>query len=141
MKTPKIRLLEDRVLLKVHEESNQTSTGIILVHRKLEEKPITATVITVGPELDERLFPGDVVQYRFGEGLDIELEGENYVVVRESVILLVNEPRAIDSFEATEIVQELATWAKDNFERGIPQTSLAMRALKLVYPEFYQENY
>lgn len=132
MKQPKIRLLEDRVLVIPHEEIKKTPSGILLPGGPVKEYPIMATVIAVGPELDERLSPGDVIYYRFGEGLEIELDGDNYIVIRESGILVVNEPKAIDAFRAVELLRELADEAVNKPKRQL--TPYLRAVIKLIYP-------
>ncbi|MCZ7662232.1 MAG: co-chaperone GroES [Thermoleophilia bacterium] len=85
--------LEDRVVVKVLEEEQKTSSGIVLPDTA-KEKPQKATVIAVGPGRydDGKLVPvgvaeGDVVIFSKYGGTEIKVEGEEVLILRASDIL------------------------------------------------------
>ena len=90
----KLRPLEDRVVVKQMEAEEKTSGGIILPDTA-KEKPQIAEVIAIGPGkiLDNgetskmNLKKKDKVLYGKYAGNDVEIDGEKYVIIRESDIL------------------------------------------------------
>jgi chaperonin GroES len=87
--------LEDRVVIKVIEQEEKTSSGIVLPDTA-KEKPQKGTVIAVGPgkynEDGDKLLPvpvkkGDVVVFAKYAGTEIKLNGEEYLVVRASDLI------------------------------------------------------
>ena len=85
--------LEDRVVVKVLEEEQKTSSGIVLPDTA-KEKPQKATVIAVGPGRydDGQLVPvgvaeGDVVIFSKYGGTEIKVEGEEVLILRASDIM------------------------------------------------------
>ncbi|MEX0742293.1 MAG: co-chaperone GroES, partial [Phycisphaeraceae bacterium] len=90
----KIRPTGDRIVLQPQEAEATTTSGIVLPD-SAQEKPMQGTVVAVGPgrlnDEGERAAPslavGDRVVYgRFG-GTEIELDGESFMVLRESELL------------------------------------------------------
>jgi len=90
----KIRPLDDRVVIEPSEAEEVTSGGIVLPD-SAQEKPQRGKIIAVGPGrlLDSgkrgelSVAVGDEVIYgRYG-GADIEINGEDVKVLRESDIL------------------------------------------------------
>ncbi len=95
----KIRPLDDRVVVETFEAEEKTAGGIVLPD-SAREKPQQGKVIAVGPgrlleKSGERgqmsLKVGDVVFYGKYSGTNVELEGEEYVILRESDVLAVQE--------------------------------------------------
>jgi chaperonin GroES len=92
----KFRPMDDRVLIEVC-EAEQTTTGGIILPDTAREKPQRGTIISTGPgklldsgnrgEIDVKV--GDEVFYGRYAGTEIEMDGEKYVVLRESEILAV----------------------------------------------------
>ena len=87
--------LSDRVVLKQCEAEETTKSGIILTS-SAQEKPQEAEVIAVGPggmvdgkEVTMLVSEGDQVIYSKYSGTDVELDGEEYIVVKQSDILAV----------------------------------------------------
>jgi len=89
-----LKPLDDRVVLKPLEAEETTAGGIVLPDAA-QEKPQRGKVVAVGPgrllESGERceiaLSVGDEVLFgRYG-GTDIEVEGEDVKILRESDIL------------------------------------------------------
>ena len=95
--TTKIRPLHDKVLLERDEAETQTASGIFLPESS-KEKPMTATVVAVGPgkintETGDRtpigLKAGEKVIISKWAGSEIKLDGEDYLLVDASEILAV----------------------------------------------------
>ena len=94
----KLRPLADRVIVKQSDAESKTASGIVLPD-SAKEKPTKGKVIAVGPgKLDEKGKPmelglrvGDSVYYGKYSGTDVEVNGEKFVILRESDILGVLE--------------------------------------------------
>jgi len=93
----KVRPLGEMVLLKPIEQE-QVSTGGIIIPDTAKEKPMMAKVVAVGPggmvdgkEIVMTLKEGDKVIYRRYAGTEIKLEGQDYVMTRQSEIIGVVE--------------------------------------------------
>ena len=93
----KIRPLFDRVVIKSCEVEETTKSGLILTGNA-KEKPQMAEVIAVGPGgvVDGKDVPmsvnvGDKVIYSKYAGNEVKLDGEEYIIVRQSDILAVVE--------------------------------------------------
>ena len=89
--------LSDRVVLKQLEAEEKTKSGIILAS-SAQEKPQEAEVIAVGPggivdgkEVEMQVKEGQKVIYSKYSGTDVKLDGEEYIIVRQSDILAVVE--------------------------------------------------
>lgn len=90
----KIRPLDDRVVVQPMESEEKTAGGIVLPD-SAKEKPQRGTVVAVGPgklldsgkrgELSVQV--GDQVIYGKYGGTDIEVNGDEVKVLRESDIL------------------------------------------------------
>lgn len=93
-KKVKVRPLDDRVVVSPIEAEEMTSGGIVLPDTA-KEKPQRGSVIAVGPgrllDSGERgelsVQQGDEVIYGKYGGSDIEIDGEEYKILRESDIL------------------------------------------------------
>ena len=93
----KIKPLSDRVVIKMVEAEETTKSGIIL-SGSAKEKPQVAEVIAVGPggmvdgkEIKMEVKVGDKVIYSKYSGTEVELDGDKFVVVKQSDILAVIE--------------------------------------------------
>ena len=93
----KIKPLGDRVVIKNLEAEETTKGGIILAGTA-KEKPVMAEVLAVGPggnvdgkEIDMHVEVGQKVIYSKYAGTEGKLEGEEYIIVRQSDILAVVE--------------------------------------------------
>lgn len=87
--------LGDRVVLKQIEVEETTKSGIVLPGQS-KEKPLQAEVIAVGPggivegkEVTMLVSEGDKVVYSKYAGTEIELDGEEYLIVKQNDILAV----------------------------------------------------
>ena len=93
----KIKPLTDRVVVKLVEVEETTSSGIILA-ASAQEKPQIAEVIAVGPggvvdgkEVEMYVNVGDKVITSQYSGTKVKLNKEEYTIVRQSDILAVVE--------------------------------------------------
>ena len=93
----KIVPLGDRVVIK-NQEMNEVSKGGIILAGAAKEKPQMAEVIAVGPggnvdgkEITMHVKEGQKVIYSKYAGNEVKLDGEEYVIVRQSDILAVLE--------------------------------------------------
>ena len=89
--------LADRVVLKQLEAEEKTKSGIVLAGAA-KEKPQEAEVIAVGPggmvdgkEVKMEVAVGAKVIYQKYAGTEVKLDGEEYVIVKQSDILAVVE--------------------------------------------------
>ena len=89
----KIRPLGEMVVVKMTEAEETTKSGIVLPG-SAKEKPQMAEVIAVGPggivegkEIKMEVKVGDKVIARKYAGTEIKLEGQEYIVLRQSDIL------------------------------------------------------
>ena len=93
----KIRPLFDRVVFKSCVVEETTKSGLILTGNA-KEKPQMAEVIAVGPggvvdgkDVTMSVNVGDKVIYSKYAGNEVKLDGEEYIIVRQSDILAVVE--------------------------------------------------
>ncbi|HEY2589933.1 MAG TPA: co-chaperone GroES [Tepidisphaeraceae bacterium] len=94
----KLRPLADRVIVKQSQAEEKTKSGIVLPD-SAKEKPTQGKVISVGPgKLDEKGKPmeiglraGDTVYYSKWSGTEVEVQGDKFVILKESDILGVLE--------------------------------------------------
>lgn len=86
-----IKPLADRVLIKPAAAEEKTVGGIIIPD-SAKEKPLKGEVIAVGNGTkDEEMIlkPGDSVLYGKYAGTEIELDGEQYLIMRQSDVLAI----------------------------------------------------
>lgn len=84
-----LKPLSDRVLVKPAPAEQKTAGGIIIPD-SAKEKPLKGEVIAVGPGTKDeamQLAVGDSVLYGKYSGTEIELDGEKYLIMRQSDIL------------------------------------------------------
>lgn len=87
----KIKPLSDRILVKPAEAEEKTASGIIIPDTA-KEKPMKGEVVAVGKgkvtedgkEIKPELKVGDKVLYGKYSGTEITVEGEEYLIMRES---------------------------------------------------------
>ena len=89
--------LADRVVLKQSTPEEKTKSGIILTSQS-QEKPQQAEVVAVGPggmvdgkEVTMSVKAGDMVIYSKYAGNEVELDDEEYIIVKQSDILAIVE--------------------------------------------------
>jgi chaperonin GroES len=91
-----VKPLEDRVVVKPSTEEERTKGGIVLPDTA-KERPQEGEVIAVGPgkllESGERapmdVKPGDKVIFAKYGGTEIKIDGEEYMILRQSDILAI----------------------------------------------------
>ena len=89
--------LGDKIVLKQFEAEETTKSGIVLPGQA-KEKPQEALVIAAGPggnidgkEVTMQVKVGDKVIYSKYAGTEVELEKEEYIIVKQSDILAIVE--------------------------------------------------
>ena len=89
--------LLDRVVIKQLEAEEKTKCGIILAS-SAQEKPQEAEVVAVGPggvvdgkEVTMQVKEGQKVIYSKYAGTEVKLDGQEYIIVRQSDILAIVE--------------------------------------------------
>jgi chaperonin GroES len=83
-----IKPLADRVLVAPAEAEQKTAGGIIIPDTA-KEKPQKGTVVAVGPGKKEEpmtVKEGDTVLYGKYSGTEIQLEGDTFLIMKESDI-------------------------------------------------------
>ncbi|MFA6806401.1 MAG: co-chaperone GroES [Bacteroidales bacterium] len=83
-----VKPLADRVLVKPAEVETKTAAGIIIPDTA-KEKPVKGEVVAIGQgKKDEPITVkvGDLVLYGKYSGTEINIEGEDYLIMRESDI-------------------------------------------------------
>ncbi|MFH1119923.1 MAG: co-chaperone GroES [Bacteroidota bacterium] len=86
-----VKPLADRVLIEPAAAEQKTAGGIIIPDTA-KEKPQRGTVVAIGPgKKDEPLTVkvGDLVLYGKYAGTEINVEGKDYLIMRESDIVAV----------------------------------------------------
>ena len=94
----KFRPLHDRVLIKVLDSEEKTSGGIIIPDTA-KEKPQEGEVVAVGPGAINdggKLTPmdvkvGDVVLFGKWSGTEVKIDGKEYSIMKESDIMGVSK--------------------------------------------------
>ena len=87
----KIKPLADRVIIEPAAAEEKTASGIIIPDTA-KEKPQKGIVLAAGPgKKDEpmTLKAGDVVLYGKYSGTEINIDGKNYLIMRESDVLAI----------------------------------------------------
>ena len=90
----KFRPLHDRVLIKVLDSEEKTSGGIIIPDTA-KEKPQEGEVVAVGPGVrteDGKISPmdvkvGDIVLFGKWSGTEVKIDGTEYSIMKESDIM------------------------------------------------------
>lgn len=91
-----IKPLHDRVLVKRVEQEQKTTSGIIIPD-SAQEKPMEGEIVAVGSGMrDEsgKVYPlevkkGDKVLFAKWGGTEVKLEGQEYLIMKESDILAI----------------------------------------------------
>ena len=91
----KVSPLADRVVIKALEET-ESMRGGLYIPDTAKEKPQQGEVVAVGPgrvddgkRVDMELKVGDKVLYGKYSGTEVTVEGEQYLILRESDVLAV----------------------------------------------------
>src|SRR6478736_5778169 len=94
-KTPivDVILLDDRLIVR-RKEGESKSAGGIIIPDTAKEQPMLGTVVATGYGWGDEpmaIFPGDEIMFGKYAGSEIKLEGEDYMVMRESDIIMVTK--------------------------------------------------
>jgi chaperonin GroES len=87
----KIKPLADRVVVKPLEAQEKTVSGIIIPD-SAKEKPQRGTVMAAGPGTKDdkiEVKVGDVVLYGKYAGTEINLDGKDYLIMKQTDILAI----------------------------------------------------
>ena len=93
----KIKPLADRVVVKPVEQQEEVKQGSIIIPDTAKEKPQEGEIIAVGPgKVDDsgkkvpmEVKVGDKVLYGKYSGTEVTIDGDDYLIMRESDILAV----------------------------------------------------
>jgi chaperonin GroES len=91
MANVKIKPLADRVLVQPMEAESKTASGLIIPDTA-KEKPQKGTVVAAGPgtkDEEMQVKVGDVVLYGKYAGSELNVDGTDYLMMRQSDILAV----------------------------------------------------
>lgn len=97
----KARPLHDRVIVKPADPESMTKSGIIIPDVG-KEKPLRGTVVAVGPGDYQKdgvtrkpmeVKPGDEILFVRYAGSELELNGEEVVIMRAEEIIAIVEPK------------------------------------------------
>jgi chaperonin GroES len=91
MSDVKIKPLEDRVLVEPQAAEEKTASGIIIPD-SAKEKPQRGKIIAVGSgnkDVDMQVKVGDTVLYGKYAGTELSVEGNDYLIMRQSDILAI----------------------------------------------------
>jgi chaperonin GroES len=91
MSKVKIKPLADRVLVEPKEAEEKTASGIYIPDTA-KEKPQKGTVVAVGPgtkDVTMEVKVNDVVLYGKYAGTEINVDGKDYLMMKQSDILAV----------------------------------------------------
>lgn len=91
-----IKPLEDRVLVKPIEAEERTEAGLYLPE-KAKERPVKGKVVAAGPgkrlkngeRASMNVKKGDTVIYGKYAGAEVEVKGDQHLILRESELLAV----------------------------------------------------
>ena len=87
----KIKPLSDRVLIQPNPAEEKTAAGLFIPDTA-KEKPLAGKVVAVGPgtsEVKMEVKVGDQVLYGKYAGTEVTVEGETYLIMRQSDIFAI----------------------------------------------------
>ena len=85
----KIEPMGERILIRILEQADQTSSGIFLPETA-KEKPQEGEVVALGPEVDEDevpLRPGDIVMYPKYTGTEVKIDDKIHLIMDAGDVL------------------------------------------------------
>ncbi len=86
-----IKPLADRVVVKAAKAEEKTASGIIIPD-SAKEKPQKGEIIAAGPGTKDEVMEvkvGDTVLYGKYAGTELNIDGEDYLIMRQSDILAI----------------------------------------------------
>src|SRR5207302_4492531 len=133
-----LKPLGDRVIVKPKAKEEMTRSGIVLPDTA-SEKPQEGSVLAVGPgrvldngkRIDMEVKSGDTVLFAKYAGTEVKLDGEDYLVIRESDLLAVvdGESNVIEgetiNMAAKQLVYDSA--AREHLKTGIDALANAIK--------------
>jgi chaperonin GroES len=92
----KIKPLSDRIVIQAMEAEETTKGGIILPDTA-KEKPVEGTIVAAGPgkitdegkKIELEVKVGDKVLYGKYSGTEVTVDGEEYLIMRESDVFAI----------------------------------------------------
>ncbi len=92
----KIKPLADRVVVQALEDADQMRGGLYIPDTA-KEKPQQGKIVAVGPgkvsddgvRIDPEVKVGDIVLYGKYSGTDVTVEGDEFLILRESDVLAI----------------------------------------------------
>ncbi len=87
----KVKPLSDRVLIEPNPAEEKTAGGLFIPDTA-KEKPLAGTVVAVGPgtsEVKMEVKVGDKVLYGKYAGTEINIDGKDYLIMRQSDVLAI----------------------------------------------------
>jgi chaperonin GroES len=92
----KIKPLADRIVIQAMEAEETTKGGIILPDTA-KEKPVEGTIVAAGPgkisddgkKIELEVKVGDKVLYGKYSGTEVTVDGEEYLIMRESDVFAI----------------------------------------------------
>ena len=96
-----LRPLEDHVVVEPVVQEEKTESGIYLPDTAHKDKPQTGKVVAVGPgrlldngsRIASEVKVGETVVFAKYSGSEVELDGKDYIILRDSDILAVVEDK------------------------------------------------
>lgn len=85
----KIEPMGERILIRILEQADQTSSGIFLPETA-KEKPQEGEVVALGPEVDKEEVPlqaGDIVMYPKYTGTEVKIDGVTHLIMDAGDVL------------------------------------------------------
>ncbi len=79
-----IKMLNDRLLVKLSDDGERTSTGGILIPAtaQMAKRLVWAEVVALGPNV-RAAEPGDRVLFSPDDRYEVEVQGDEYIMLRE----------------------------------------------------------
>ena len=87
----KIQPLADRVLIEPNPAEEKTAGGLFIPDTA-KEKPLAGKVVAVGPgtsEVKMEVKAGDTVLYGKYAGTEVNLDGKDYIIMRQNDVLAI----------------------------------------------------
>ena len=92
-----LKPLHDRVIVKVEETENTTESGLILT-QTAQDKSNRGMVVAVGPGkyeygvwIEVELVKGDEVMFEAHTGTPLNVDGEEYIMMRDNEVIAIVE--------------------------------------------------
>jgi len=91
MKNINVRPLGENVLVEPEEQEQKTGSGIYLPETASKEKPQQGKVVAIGESDKIEVKKGQKVIYNRYAGTEVEIEGKEYLIVKNEEIVAVYE--------------------------------------------------